>query len=246
MATIVPALVGLLLVLAACNRSEPEGRFAQAGSEEPPAPTGPLRYASTIAAAQKPGETVATLVEVASSTSGRMRAIVAVIRPPAPSADSLTVEIWTFDQRNEAGVLERTGEPTPALRLHSGDRKAPALVELRREAALGQLHRLLGVAASDPAAAISAMTTAAATVRALDRPAADRLAALEVVVRGLDDGPLLEDDLLARALDDLIAGTWSPSATRMLSEHRAEITTSSGATLEMHKVGDGWAVAAIR
>lgn len=239
----------IVLALAACNR-EPEGRFAQAGSEEPPPPTGPLRYAATIASAQKPGDTVTTLIEVASPPVGRMRAIVGVVRPAAaPTDDTLAVEIWTFEQRNnEAGVLTPAGEPAPGLRVRPGDRKSPALVELRREASAptAEVHRLLGVAADDPAAAIAAMSTAACTVRASDRPASDRLAALEVVARGLDDGPLLEDDVLGDALDRLCSGAWAPASTRTLSDRRAEIATTKGATLELHRSGDGWAIAAIR
>ncbi|HWB77597.1 MAG TPA: hypothetical protein VG755_21675 [Nannocystaceae bacterium] len=232
----------IVLAFAACSR-EPEGRFAQAGSEEPPPPTGPLRYASTIASAQKAGDTVTTLVEVASPPIGRMRAIVGVVR-----GDALAVEIWTFDQRNEAGVLEPTGEPTPGLRLRPSDRKSPALVELRREASAptAEVHRLLGVAADDPAAAIAAMTPAACTVRASDRVASERLAALEVVARGLDDETLLDDDMLGAALEQLCSGAWTAASTRTLSDRRSEVTTTKGATLELHKQGDGWAIAAIR
>ena len=238
----------IVLAFAACNR-EPEGRFAQAGSEEPPPPAGPLRYASTIASAQKPGDTVTTLVEVESPPLGRMRAIVGVVRPAsAPTDDTLAVEIWTFDQRNEAGVLTMAGEPASGLRVRPADRKSPALVELRREASAptAEVHRWLGVAADDPAAAIAAMTTAACTVRASDRVASERLAALEVVARGLDDGPLLEEDRLGEALERLCSGAWAPSSTRTISDRRVEIATTNGATLELHKKGEGWAIAAIR
>lgn len=242
------AIVAFALALASCNR-EPEGRFAQAGSEEPPPPSGPLRYGSTIEAARRPGESIATLVEVASPAAGKMRALVAVVptdAPPDPAA--LRVEIWTFDQRNAAGVLEPTGERTPGLRLDPSAAIAPALGDFHRElsAPAAEVHRAIGVEGSDPAAALATMTTAATAVRAASTSGADRLSALATVVRGIDEGPLFESDALGRVLDGLASGAWGVAETRALSDRRSEVTTKAGVVLELHKKGDGWVLAAIR
>jgi hypothetical protein len=236
-----------LLVLAAsvgCTRGDEAKESLFSGQEEPAPTLGPMRYGSTIEAARRPDETITTLLEVALPANGRMRAIVGVVPGDGPG---LTTQIWTFDQR-ETGVLAELGERTPALRMRASDPGSPALAELRVELATpgAAVHRLRGIDAADPAAVLAAMTSSALVVRDLDRLADARLTALATVVRGLDDGPLLEQDALGRALDELTSGRWALASVKGISERRAEVTTASGTVLELHRKGDGWAIAAVR
>ncbi|MBX7077946.1 MAG: hypothetical protein K1X88_02090 [Nannocystaceae bacterium] len=236
------AIAGALWL--ACAR-EPEGRFAQASETAPATPTGPFRYAETVTKAIEPGARAALLLELAVGSKGRLRAVVAVAKErPADPEEPVTVELWTFDQRNEAGVLEPTGEHIPLLRTSTRVPSRPSVSEFHRELATpgAEIHRELGVPGEDPQAVLATLADAAARTRAAGSDAATRVTALAEVFRGLDDGMLFERDALGTALEALATGRWRASAVTSSSERRASVTTSGGDTLELLRKGDGWVV----
>lgn len=235
------AALGLWL---ACAR-EPEGRFAQGSDVAPAAPSGPFRYAETVTKAIEPGAHAELLLELAVGSKGRLRAVVAVAREHPSTADEpVSVELWTFDQRNEAGVLEPTGERVPLLRTSTRVPSRPAVGEFHRELATpgAEIHRHLGAAGEGPEAVLATLTDAAVRARASGSDTATRAAAVAEVFRGLDDGLLFERDGLAAALEALAAGRWRASAVTSASERRASVTTTGGDTLELLRKGDGWVV----
>lgn len=206
---------------------------------------GALRFAPTVAAAAKPGETVVPLLELASAADRRVDAIVAVHRS-APASE-VVVEVWTFDQANDDGVLARVGAPQPLLRGATSGTSAPALQPLRlRMAAPGAtMQRLLGTPADTPQAALEALAAAARLVRDPATAPGTRVESLARVFAGLDDGMLFERDALGLALDRLADDRWRIEVTSSGSDRRASARTVGGDTLELLRKGDGWVIAAV-
>lgn len=238
-------LTPLLFAMATACGNEPAGRFAQ---ETPPAPVADddsaLRFGPTLASARRPDETVAGLVEVDQPDHGRLDMLVAVMRA---SADPV-VEMWRFRQATPADPLKRDGEPVVMLRSRRNAVGSPELADFRVRMAApnSKARRMGGIVADSASAALEQLTAAARTVGDASGAAQARVDALATVVRGLDDGMLLERDELGLTLDELAHEHWLAREVTSASDRRATAITRSGATLELLRKGDGWVIASHR
>jgi hypothetical protein len=166
---------------------------------------------------------------------------------------ALRIELWTFDQRGRE-ALEPRGPRRWILPLHERERPdgRDSLPDLRR--ALSVPHsiktRPIGSEADDPSSALLRLAEAVSTARADDRAVADRLAAVQLVARGLDDAVLFDAAALLRVLDGLQDGPTDGLRTQAASPRRATVSVPGTPTraplrLEMLRKADGWAIARV-
>lgn len=219
----------------------PEGPADRAAAAADTGAGTPFRFEPTLRAHAPAGAEIAPLVEISEPAAYQVRIVAAIQRPgEAPS-----IELSTFDMRNEREVLEPVGAAVPILRVRADQPRAPELDELRRRyAAPGvEVRRPQGLPDADANAVVGRLQAAATTVRDEAQGARARVRALAELVQGTDDALVLQRDALPETMDALLAAG-TPTGLEQLSERRAVATTASH-RLELARKREGWMVVAI-
>lgn len=242
------------MTVGACERSSGT-HTAPAPSpvpEQADEPGDAWRFRPTFEQNLPPGVIGAPLLEAAMPDHAQVRIIAAVFRPDDEA--SLGIEVWTYDQRNAANVLERLGSPEPVLRLDPGLPPSAALPVLRRQlAAPGtKVIRPLGLSVDDPTSPAGPLTALQTAARTLQDPRVDAQARVDAVarlVRGLDDALVLERDAVGHVAHALAGeGPWVIEREQTSSARRRQlhVRTAAGERVTTWlKKQDGWVLAEI-
>jgi hypothetical protein len=185
------------------------------------------------------------VLEVSSGARGRAW-VVAAVQRTAAARPAVTLEVWTFEQRQDD--VEPVGEPQVLVRARPTDPRPDAHDQLRRDlAAPGVVvHRPLGVDAKDATTLVEQLAAHARTSVDPEADDAARVSALAELVRGLDDTLVFEHDRLAKVRDLLAAPGLQLDAPEEVSARRTRVPLRGPGARQVVEVwakGDGRVIA---
>lgn len=180
------------------------------------------------------------LAEAGDVAKGRLMMVVA-----HHDGAKLSVDAWTFESTGDDETLIPKAAPTALLPIAPGDSADTDTLDAfvrTRAAGHSAAARPQGISADDATAALAQLHTAAITVLDVTAQPAERVAALAVFSRGLDDDLLFSRRGLANALGALSKD--GPASIAGGSSRRADARWGD-AKVSMLRKGDGWTVDAI-
>ena len=231
-----------------CRSTEPDPETHRRAA--PPRPVaaerdvGPWRYLPTLQAAAPQGIAIEPILELDESLHGRVHMLAVVARDKGP-----TLELWSFDQSNEANVLRPSGEPKVLFGL-APPAPDPATLEdfSRRMAAPGtELRRILGAEKGmEPTEALKSLVRSAQVATNTGATAEHRARALAALFQPLQNSVLLRTRPVTALVDLLAAETTTISAPHQLGARRVrtDLVSPDGSTLrvEWARTGHRWAI----
>jgi|GEM_PF-2105531 len=208
----------------------------------------PWRFAPTFSA-NLPAEIHAQmLLEATRPEHARVVVLAAVLRPGQAAA--LSIEQWSFSQRNARDVLEPSEPSVPVLRVSPDDEKRQQLVTLRRElAAPGTtVVRPLGVQ-HEPKAMLTQLHADAMVVLDASASGEHRVGALARIFRATEDALILEQDAVPELVNALARGPWTLENEQVIGTRRKWISARDVhgelRSIELTRHHGGWAISTL-